>query len=328
MNELFLLIREYLISKVPVVLVTVTESSGSVPRGAGARMLVGKGPGETTTRLWGTIGGGLPEHLAIEEAGRFLRDAKEAPAAFSKKYLLHQNEAVALGLVCGGEISVFFRLMDAREPGLLEVMEEGISCIKDDKSAWFVMETSEHSSYPTLEIAVKEDSLAGSFQKPFSEPLFSGSFVYVFGGGHVAQELVPLLAHLDFRCVVFDDREEFATKDIFPKAHGVILGDFLHIENYLTVTGKDYSVIITRGHQWDLEVWAFALNSPAAYIGIIGSKSKQKFVKEKLKERGFEDDAINAARVHAPIGLDIKSKTPAEIAVSIAAELILTRNKE
>ena len=87
----------------------------------------------------------------------------------------------------------------------------------------------------------------------------------------------------------------------------------------------DYVVVITRGHEWDLEAWAFALDSPAAYIGVIGSKTKHKFVKEKLRERGYKDTVINAARVHAPIGLDIKSETPAEIAVSIAGELILTR---
>jgi len=69
----------------------------------------------------------------------------------------------------------------------------------------------------------------------------------------------------------------------------------------------------------------FALSSPAAYIGVIGSKAKHAFVKEQLLKRGFESAAINAARVHAPIGINIKSETPAEIAVSIAGELILTR---
>jgi xanthine dehydrogenase accessory factor len=95
----------------------------------------------------------------------------------------------------------------------------------------------------------------------------------------------------------------------------------------VSLSGKDYAVIITRGHQWDLEALAFALDSPAEYIGVIGSKTKHELVRKKLLERGFENTAINAARVHAPIGMKINSETPAEIAVSIAGELILTRNR-
>ena len=329
MKDLFLVLRERLRLKEPLVLVTVTESSGSVPRGTGARMLVGKGPGDNIIRLCGSIGGGLPEHLVIEEAGRLLHKAGYSPAVSIKKYLLHSTEAAALGLVCGGEITVFSRSMDTNEPGLLELIEKGVACIENGTNAFFVMETSENI-YPALGLTGEEGFFAGqsSYQKPFSEPLFSDGFVYIFGGGHIAQELVPLLARLDFRCVVFDDREEFVSKAIFPQAEKLILGDFERIGNHISLTSKDYAVIISRGHQWDLEAWAFALESPAAYIGVIGSKTKHEFVKAKLQKRGFESATINAARVHAPIGINIKSQTPAEIAVSIAAELILTRREK
>ena len=327
MKELFSQIKDHLMAKAPLVLVTVTESSGSVPRGAGARMLVGKGHGGRATRLWGTVGGGLPEHLAIEEAGKLLYETKPSPLALTKKYVLHPNEAASLGIVCGGEISVFFRVMDAGEDGLLQLIDKGLSFIENGSPALFVMETSETAPYPALDI-IAGNSLPASLEKPFCAPLLSGGFVYVFGGGHVSQELIPLLARLDFRCVVFDDREEFAAKDIFPQAEKTILGDFARIEKHVTLGAEDYVVVITRGHQWDLEAFAFALASPAAYIGVIGSKTKHAFVQAKLRERGFTDAAIHAPRVHAPIGIDIKSETPAEIAVSIAAELILVRNEK
>jgi len=87
-------------------------------------------------------------------------------------------------------------------------------------------------------------------------------------------------------------------------------------------------VIVSRGHRWDLEAWAFALNSPSLYIGVIGSRAKQALVKGRLRERGFSTEEIDAPRVHAPIGIDIKSETPAEIAVSIAGELILCRARD
>ena len=291
MKELLSLMRELLLAGEPLVLVTISESSGSTPRGAGARMLVGKGADGAGVRLWGSIGGGLSEHLAIEEAGKLLRTCGVEPDAIEpnangellRKYTLHPAEAADIGARCGGEISVSFRYIEAPDTGLLKEIER---------------------------------------------EAVSGGFVYVFGGGHIAQELVPLLAHLNFRCAVFDDREEFSKPDLFPGAEKVLLGDFKQIGNYVTLTEKDYTVIVTRGHQWDFEAWVFALESPAAYIGVIGSKTKHEFVKGQLRERGFDDAAISAPRVHAPIGLSIKSETPQEIAVSIAAELILVRASE
>jgi xanthine dehydrogenase accessory factor len=348
MKELFLLIRERLQKKEPLVLVAITGSSGSTPRETGSLMLVGQGADGAPERLWGSIGGGKSEYLAIEETAFLLqrRDPSLANNSFTRQYILHSNEAAEIGAVCGGEVSVFFRLLDANEPGLLEVIKKGIACFGEGKPAWFLMEVSEGVANNALGFAGGEGFLACTGAGPqnlrdllkseavyleengnfwLSVPIVSEGLVYIFGGGHIAQELVPLLSHLDFRCVVFDDREEFLRKDLFPQAEKLVLGDFEHIEKSLALTERDYAVIITRGHIWDLEAWAFALNSSADYIGVIGSAAKHEFVKTKLLERGFALSAINAPRVHAPIGIKIKSKTPAEIAVSIAGELILTR---
>jgi xanthine dehydrogenase accessory factor len=308
-------------------------------------MLVGKGSGKKGRRLWGSTGGGISEHLAIEEAASLLHDGEARQGPFSKRYLLHASEVADLGAVCGGEILVFFRLLDAAEPGLIEVIEKGITCFSLPNDAWFILGEqalgvaqqgiaqegcslfSAGTGPENLARVLKSDPFlfdeAGKVW--FVEPLVSSGFVYVFGGGHVAQELVPLLVHLGFRCVVFDDREDFASVELFPTAEKIILGKFENIGEYVTLSEKDYAVIITRGHLWDFDAWAFALSTKAAYIGVIGSKSKHKFIKEKLLGRGFESEAIDAPRVHAPIGIDLKSDTPAEIAVSIAAELILTR---
>jgi len=343
MKELFVLIRERLLKKEPLVLVAIIGSSGSTPRETGSLMLVG-----TKERLWGSIGGGKSEYLAIEETAFFLqrRDPSLENISFTRQYILHSNEAAEIGAVCGGEVSVFFRLLDADEPGLPEVIEKGIARFGEGKAAWFLMEVSDGVACNALGFAGEEGLLACTNTGPqdlrdflksgavylanngkswLSVPIVPEGLVYIFGGGHIAQELVPLLSHLDFRCVVFDDREEFLRKDLFPQAEKLVLGDFEHIEKSLALTERDYVVIITRGHIWDLEAWAFALNSPAAYIGVIGSAAKHEFVKTKLLERGFALSAIVDPRVHAPIGIKIKSKTPAEIAVSIAGELILTR---
>ena len=356
MKELFLLMRERLLAKESLVLVTVVESTGSTPRCAGAMMLVGKGSGQTGLRLWGSTGGSRSEHLAIEEATSLLLSndpihGKPYHSAYSKRYLLHADEAADIGAVCGGEILIFFRFLDAGEPGFIKVIEKGIACFTQEKPAWFIVgEQALGIAMDTATGETPKDSFLFSTGtgpenltpllkgKPilieetgklwFAQPLVSGGFVYVFGGGHVAQELVPLLDHLDFRCIVFDDREEFARCDLFPDADRVILGDFENIGKCITLNEKDYVVIVTRGHVWDYESWAFALSNQAAYIGVIGSNAKHEFVKERLRKRGFENAVIDAPRVHAPIGIDIKSDTPAEIAVSIAAELISIRAQQ
>jgi len=357
MKEFFTLVRERILKREPLVLVTVVASSGSTPRGAGAMMLVGKGVDGTAERLWGSIGGALPEYLAIEEAESLLLKGGFS----SEEYILHPSKAADIGAVCGGEVSVFFRFLDADEPGLMDVIDRVIACFGESGAAWFLMEVSDVPSVdiPAVDVPSADEVGSGSLGiareegflfcpgdgpqdfkallKPgvvyleengkhwLSIPIVSEGFVYIFGGGHIAQELVPLLSRLDFRCVVFDDREEFVRKELFPQAEKLVLGDFKCIEKNIALTKSDYAVIVTRGHIWDLEAWAFALDSPAAYIGVIGSAAKHEFVKARLVERGFAQAAIEAQRVHAPIGVRIRSKTPMEVAVSISAELILVR---
>ena len=322
MNELLDLIKERFALNEPLILVTITESAGSVPRGKGARMLVGKGDG-SARRLWGSIGGGLTEHLAIEEAGRLLpewkpprapvgtagQDCAEKPI-LSRKYVLHSGEAADLGAANDGAAS-----NGAVSNGVANDGAASNGAANDGAVCGGEITVSFRVIGPGEEGVIKE----------IEKEMASDGFVYIFGGGHIAQELVPLLARLDFRCVVFDDREEFSRPALFPGAEKAVSGDFNDIGKDIALGENDYAVIITRGHLWDLEAWAFALQSPARYIGVIGSKTKHDHVKRQLLERGFGPDQINAPRVHAPIGLAIKSETPAELAVSIASELILVR---
>jgi len=147
--------------------------------------------------------------------------------------------------------------------------------------------------------------------------------VYIFGGGHVAQKLVPALAAVDFRCVVLEEREEFCRPSLFPDAEEVRLIDFSKIPQELELTGDDYVVIMTQGHKSDLLIQSQVMGTPVRYVGVIGSRQKTAAVTAALKEMGFREEDFR--RVHAPIGLPIRSETPAEIAVSITAQMILER---
>ncbi|MCL2129071.1 MAG: XdhC family protein [Treponema sp.] len=354
MKELFTLISECLFSNEPLVLATIIKSSGSTPRGSGARMLAGLGSGGKGNRLWGTIGGGIAEHLAIKEAASLLKakGTNHGPFFSVKKYVLNAEAAADLGACCGGEITVFFRTIDAGEPGLPTIIQKGITSFSGDKTVWFFMEINESDKKRggNLSLGILEEGglMACAGEKPgnpqkllksaaaliedgeklwFSEPLFQGGFVYIFGGGHIARELAPILARLGFRFIIFDDRKEFSNAELFPGAAKVIHGNFKQIGKSLRLKERDFVVIITRGHLWDMEALSFSLESPAAYIGIIGSKTKHALVKQMLLERGFSPELISAPRIHAPIGIKIESETPEEIAISIAAELILCRAK-
>ena len=149
--------------------------------------------------------------------------------------------------------------------------------------------------------------------------------VFVFGGGHVAQQLVPMLAKVDFRCIVIEDRPDFARPELFEgKAEEIRLIDMNGIAALQTeITADDYICIMTRGHKNDYQVQAQMLKSKACYIGVIGSRHKIAGVNAKLAADGFSAEDIG--RITTPIGLAIEAETPAEIAVSIAAQMIKVR---
>ncbi len=144
----------------------------------------------------------------------------------------------------------------------------------------------------------------------------------ICGGGHVSCELVKIASCLEFRIKVLDDRAEFADPERFPQANEVICDSFEHLEKYLEPNA--YYCVVTRGHKDDYTCVKTILQHPCQYLGMIGSKAKVKNTFDHLRADGIEEEKINT--IFAPIGLPIKSITPAEIAVSILAQIILEKN--
>jgi xanthine dehydrogenase accessory factor len=157
------------------------------------------------------------------------------------------------------------------------------------------------------------------------EPIFSEPTVYVFGAGHISQQLSPLAKRVHFKVVVIDDREMFANDERFPEADEIIVSEFEKCFNKLNIDGASYIVIVTRGHLYDGFVLEQAIKTNARYIGMIGSKKKIHTLYQNLIKKGISEETLN--QVHAPIGLDINSETPEEIAISIVAELIKVRGE-
>jgi xanthine dehydrogenase accessory factor len=316
MREILNALDEALNRKTDTVLAVIVESRGSSPRKAGAAMLCG-----AAGRLTGTIGGGIAEHLAAEEAKRLIREKRSA----IKEYALHPNGAEDIGGQCGGEVRVFLGYIPGDDAASAAVCAAARRAF-DTGNGRLVLEAREAAGKMNFRVdADAELRLSPEGGPFFTLPLHGDGFVYIAGGGHIARELCPLLTHLDFRVVVIDDREDFADAARFPGALRCIRADFNALGEVISVTRHDYIVAVTSGHTGDYLCAAFALTTEARYIGMIGSAKKIAFVREKLRTAGFSRAGIHAPRFHAPIGIAISSETPAEVAVSIAAELIAVR---
>ena len=314
-----------------LVLVTVIASSGATPRGAGARMLVGKGG-----RICGTIGGGAVEFKSEQLAKKVLEEKRSGEHDFS----LTKNDVQDLGMICGGAVNVYFSYIPANDGYVLGIAEEAERRFVEGEDLWLLSEISDGGKLGlwsaaegffgleapewTRDIMSRHPTRRKQDGRDFYvEQINSSGKVYVFGCGHVAQELVPVLEHVGFRCVALDDRPEFANERVMRGAEKVLLVDFENIGASVTIGPEDYICIMTRGHAYDTVVQAQALRTPACYIGVIGSKAKTAGVQRQLREQGFTDEDFK--RITTPIGLDIKAETPAEIAISIAAQMIEVR---
>ena len=308
-----------------LVLVTVIASSGATPRGAGARMLIGR-----QGRICGTIGGGAVEYRSEQIAAAVL----EEKTSLGHDFTLTADDVQNLGMICGGACNVFFHYLPAGDAHTIELCRKAEEVFRSGSALWLLTDVGEKGRMGLYarELGywgIDAEGLPLSRHPErigdiFAEQIHTSGKVYVFGGGHVAQELVPVLSHVGFRCVVMDDRAEFTKPGLFPGAEEVICGDLTRLEDYLSIGSEDYVCVMTRGHSHDTVVQAQVLKCRPTYCGVIGSPHKAAGVRKKLKEEyGLGEAELDL--VTTPIGLPIKGETPAEIAISIAAQMILHR---
>lgn len=316
----------------PAVLGAIVRRSGSAPRTSGARMLV-----LADGTLVGSVGGGAVEgacHARAKEL--FVNSNAYAELSFE----LSASAAAEEGMICGGAVSVLLHTVEPAEvarfqqlrgyyragerPVLLTMLPHG-----DMPPRLLTLGPGEDSDVPD-ELKAKVSgrnrrtpfSISHGGQEIFVEPLVHPGTVHLVGAGHVALATAHLAAYAGFEVVVMDDRPEFASAERYPQARQVRV-----LENFDTCLPKlgsdDYVVIVTRGHLHDRDVLAQALRTKAGYIGMIGSSKKRKAVYASLQREGFTETDLE--RVYSPIGLAIGADTPAEIGVSIVAELVKVR---
>lgn len=326
----------------PFALITLVAQQGSTPRAAGAQMLVRR-----DGSIAGTIGGGLLEATMMREAAQAIAAGRSHVSAVA----LTGESVSGPTMICGGNAAVLVAFVPPGAADLRALLGAAAQARTDERAAWlctfFAAEPGPTEvSYcllqdaaepvgelpcapPELRALAGKIAVHGSAELPDGrsvsvEALLPSTTAVLCGAGHVAQALAPAAAAVGFDVVVLDDRPEFATSERFPAASRVVLLEtFDQTFARLKVTPRSFIVIVTRGHAHDFSVLEQALRTEAGYIGLMGSAAKREKIFRALTADGFS--AADLDRVFSPIGIAIAAETPAELAVSITAELIRVR---
>jgi xanthine dehydrogenase accessory factor len=231
------------------------------------------------------------------------------PSFQSAKMLIRDDGSIA-GTIGGGCVEA-------------EVWQAARDVIAQEKPRTLTFDLNQNPKYDT-------GLVCGGTLEIFIEPVLPVPLLYIFGAGHVAVELFKVARNAGFDCIVTDDREAYANSERFSSALQIIAKDFDEAVKELTPSESSYIVIATRGHRDDMRVLRWAVQTPARYIGMVGSKRKAITVFRELTREGLNPEPLNPDlfdRVHSPVGLDIGAVTPEEIAVSIVAEMIAIRRR-
>jgi len=299
-----------------VVLMVVIDNQGSSPGRKGFKMAVSE-----DGQLNGSIGGGMMEKQMVEEARQMIMDKN------SLIFLRHQKhnpdaEENKSGMICSGsqiiafypikeaqliEIEKILELLSKKENGLLKYSASGIKLTKNDK---------QDGKYHAEIFSDDEWEL--------SEVLGMTDKLYIFGAGHVGLALSQVCSLLDFEIILYDNREMLSTfqENTFASNKSVV--DYNDISGLVNEGSSSYAVITSHTHEEDQILLGQLLTKDLKYLGMLGSRKKVEKIKTNLMAKEHLEEEFSS--LHSPIGIQIQSQTPMEIAISIAGELIKVRN--
>lgn len=328
---------------------TVVRTHGSTPQVAGATLVLGEG--EDVRAAVGTLGGGCVEADAVDAALQVIATGEPSLRA----YELTEDLAWNTGLVCGGTMWILVQRDDhAYTFDGIDVLPELVQASTAEPPIALVTRFSGQGNVLTFagRIAVRADGTRlGSLgnreidatakaeamaQLPHGTPrtikseagdllieaIATRPRIVIAGGGHVALAIARQAAMLGFDVTIVEDRPEFATDERFPGAT-ILQGDVPATLGRINYGWNSFIVIATRGHKLDADCMVEAVKTPARYIGLLGSRRKTVLVDRMLRDLGVSDDRLRAVR--APVGLDLGGRTPAEIALSVMAEITAIR---
>ena len=325
-----------------VALATLVAATGSTSKKIGAKMVVG-----ASGRLLGGVTiGGCVDAQVVEAADAIIAGGDRNLLSIS----LDDDEAYEIGLTCGGTVEVHIeRIAPGRDGGgvvgahrqVREALASGeaavlATAIDGDSVALVVTESGKRHG------SLGDDSLDAAAASAAIEVLERGSRVemigdrrifferhappttlVIIGAGQIAMSLTRFARELDMRSVVIDGRERYATRERFPDADEVRVGMPSAIVAELTPGIRTAVLLVAHDYKYELPVLRQLLRAPVGYIGMLGSRKRGAAVRDLLRAEGFTADEL--ARIHTPIGLDLGGKSPAEVALSILAEVVAVR---
>jgi xanthine dehydrogenase accessory factor len=335
----------------PFAIATVVRTHGSTPQTIGAKLVVTENPDE---RPFGTLGGGCVEADAILAA----REVLATGGRSLREYQLTEELAWNTGLVCGGTMWIL------AEPGDLALTLGGRNVLPDltlassgGPAVAVVTRLARHGrgyAFDRRAVVRADGELIGTLGSPTEnslatdaalaqiergparllapddqhelliDPVTGRPRVVIAGGGHVSRAIARQARLVDFEVTVIEDRPAFADPERFDGAT-VLMGDVPETITSLHYRPQDFLIVATRGHKMDADCVRAAAKTDVRYIGLLGSRRKTVLISQMLRDEGVAPDRIDA--LHAPVGLDLGGRTPAEIALSILAEITQLRYK-
>jgi xanthine dehydrogenase accessory factor len=329
----------------PVGRAVVLSVWGSAPRRPGACLLA-----TPSGAMAGSVSGGCVESAVAQEIASVI----DTGIPVVVDYGVSDETAWEVGLSCGGELRVF---VEPRvRPELISALKDEVETVaatiiggvdrigatligeswlppstKEPVQATVMTATEDVARRARARLATHESGVDtvkapdGTALEVFFDVHPAPPMLVVFGGVHVAEVLVPMAQHLGFRTVVADGRAAFLTRERFPKADELILGWPNEVFEQVSLTSTTYVCVLTHDPKFDDPAVTIALQSDAAYVGVIGSKRTQRERRKRLEEAGLDTALID--RLHGPIGLALGGREPGEIALAILAEITQVRRQ-
>jgi xanthine dehydrogenase accessory factor len=300
-----------------VMLLVVAESKGSSPGRQGFKMAVAADD-------WrGSIGGGVMEINLVEQARAKIRDSKLKVNSEIVRQNHRKNSKNPSGMICSGEQTIIFYKLNF---GHLSIIRKVIHALKNHQPKVLQINS---NNFEVIQNQSNDFDFhfkhQGENEFLFREKLGFKNKLFIIGGGHCALALSEIASKMDFYISLFDHRSDLNTiaKNKFAQAK-TIVENYEKIGDFILPGEKHFVVVMTLGYQFD-EIVIRALGcKDFKYFGVLGSKAKMVTLLKKLKKEGFPEEKLN--KIHTPIGLQINSQTPEEIAISIAAEIISVKN--
>ena len=309
-------IKSHLEKDEAVILMLVVDSENSSPGRAGFKMAVSK-----NKEMIGSIGGGMMEFNLVDEAVANLVSNKNV---LSLRKLYHQGDTRedSSGMICSGAQTIFTLTLQKND---LSAIEKIIDAILNHKIAAVKFDP---NGLHYLENDLNKKRIVFNYQDEqnwkYQETIGQQDTIYIIGGGHVGLALSKVMSFLNFYVLLIDNRMNLQTMELNTFADEKIIINHEEIDKYLIDGDHSYVAIVSHSHDSDKFLLQKVINRNFKYIGMMGSKTKVKNVINEMRQLGITKEEIK--QIHSPIGIEINSETPEEIAISIAAEIIKIRN--